>query len=600
MRCLILNLALLFASPVYAVSFAGGDLDISFDTTVSYGLISRLQPPAAELIGIANGGRAYSVNGDDGNLNYSGTGLVSSTLKLTGELKINNRDLGLFLRGSGFRDTRSDSRSGGTDRTPLSADAIQLGGSDISLLGAYIWGDFTVDDMPFSLQIGKQVLGWGESTFIRNGINVTNPVDVSRLRLAGAEIKEGLIPVGIVSAALTVSDELSVEAYWQYDYQRTRIEPAGTYFSTNDFVGAGGSFVTLGFGGVADYIDPGSGLIPNPNSAVKALRAGDILPDQGDEYGIALRIYSPLLHDTEFGFYHIKYHSRLPVVNAVSAAPRAGMAAPGTPPLNNPALPAGYFISYPGGIHLYGLSFNTQLGASDWSLQGEYSFRQDAPLQVDDVELLAAALHFELLDAQCLPAFRGSCASQLGTFGTGVIVPGFIRRDISQLQITATGVFSNILAADQALLIGESAFTRVHGMPDKTKLRLDAPATNLPGNPATAAVLFSGNAGLISPARDFADASSWGYRLAGRLIYNNAVGAFNLLPYIAWRHDVAGNTPGPGGNFIAGFKQMTLGLAAEYQSTWRADLSYTGFFGAGRQNLLQDRDFMAFSISYAY
>ena len=45
---------------------------------------------------------------------------------------------------------------------------------------------------------------------------------------------------------------------------------------------------------------------------------------------------------------------------------------------------------------------------------------------------------------------------------------------------------------------------------------------------------------------------------------------------------------------------MTLGLGASYQSTWSADLSYTDFFGAGRYNLVNDRDFLALNIKYSF
>ena len=47
---------------------------------------------------------------------------------------------------------------------------------------------------------------------------------------------------------------------------------------------------------------------------------------------------------------------------------------------------ARYFLAYPEDIKLYGLSFNTTVGT--WAWQGEISHRQDAPLQIDDVELL--------------------------------------------------------------------------------------------------------------------------------------------------------------------------------------------------------------------
>ena len=591
----------------YSVTFEFGEVYGSWDTTATYGQTYRVQSREAELIGIANGGTAFSVNGDDGNLNYD-NGIVSNTVKFTSELEVNYRNFGTFVRVIGFKDTEADNITGDTVRTPLTDGSIKLSGENVSLLDAYVWGNFDIGNMPLTVRVGEQVLSWGESTFIQNSINVINPVDVSKLRTPGAELKEALTPVGIVSASLGVTDNVSLEAYWQYDWERIEIDPAGTYFSTNDFVGAGGSFVAFGFGRCPDYFDFGAGLVSLPNfpagvcgalpgTGFSASRSADVRADQGDEYGVALRVYAPALNDTEFGFYHIKYHSRLPIINAISATPAAG-----SPPFNNPAAPATYFISYPEDIRLFGASFNTQIGTTGWALQGEYSFRKDAPLQVDENELLAAALHFEALDpGLCVPFFGGSCASQLGVFGDGVVVPGFIERDVSQFQITATNIFSNIFKAEQGVLLGEFAITRVHDMPSENELRLEAAGTSLPGNAVTAAALsFAGGVLIPQETNDFADATSWGYRVVGRLTYNNVIGAINLSPRIGWRHDVRGNTPGPGGNFIEGFKQVTFGLAADYQNTWKADLSYTSFFGAGSQNLLQDRDFAAVSISYSF
>ncbi|CAM5189499.1 hypothetical protein ALON55S_05737 [Alishewanella longhuensis] len=42
-------------------------------------------------------------------------------------------------------------------------------------------------------------------------------------------------------------------------------------------------------------------------------------------------------------------------------------------------------LEYPEDIKLYGASFNTNLGTT--SVAGEFSFRQDEPLQIDDVEI---------------------------------------------------------------------------------------------------------------------------------------------------------------------------------------------------------------------
>ena len=555
------------AGVVQAVDFKRGELYGSFDTTASYGQTYRMQSRAAELIGIANGGTAFSVNGDDGNLNYD-SGLVSSTLKFTSELELHYRNFGAFVRATGFKDQLSDDPND-TERTPLSHEAIELVGEDLKLLDAYVWAGFDLGKMPFDIRVGRQVLSWGESTFIQNSINAINPVDVSKLRVPGAELKEALLPVGMVSAALGLSANLSLEAFYEYDYQRVLIDPPGSYFSTNDFVGNGGTFV----------VAAGAGTFPDlpPIPGTFATRAPDDRPDEGGQYGIAFRVFSPLLNDTEFGFYHINYHSRLPIINGVISPTGFGLAR------------SQYKISYPEDIQLYGLSFNTQLGTTGWALQGEYSFRDDVPLQIDDVEILAATINVGIPSQ--IPG-AGPFA-----FAPGELVPGFIRRDISQLQMTASRVFGPMLKANQAILVGEFAVTHVHNIPSKNILLLEGPGTNLTGNPANRP--FLGHPFVESQDR-FADATSWGYRIVGRLDYNNVVGSINLSPRVEWRHDVTGNSPGPGGNFIEGNKVITVGVGASYQNAWQADLSYTSFFGAGSQNLFQDHDFMVFSLGYSF
>jgi hypothetical protein len=99
----------------------------------------------------------------------------------------------------------------------------------------------------------------------------------------------------------------------------------------------------------------------------------------------------------------------------------------------------------------------------------------------------------------------------------------------------------------------------------------------------------------------FATAFSWGYRLVVAPTYNNVFGTpWSMTPRLAFNHDVQGVSPGPGGNFIAGRKQATVGLQFNYLAQWRLDFAYTNFFGAGINNLLGDRDFVSGSISYSF
>ena len=204
-------LAMLCGTPAAAFQFDLGEVQGSLDSTLSYGMSWRLDEPDKDLIGLREGGRAYSANFDDGNLNYDDGDLISSTAKITSELALDYKDVGLFLRGSAFYDFENE--DGDRARTELRDEALDLVGSDADLLDAYIWGNFELAEMPGQVRVGDQVLSWGESTFIQNGINVINPFDVSKLRVPGAELKEGLVPVGMVSASISPTENLTFEAF---------------------------------------------------------------------------------------------------------------------------------------------------------------------------------------------------------------------------------------------------------------------------------------------------------------------------------------------------------------------------------------------------
>lgn len=609
-------ISVLFSTPAQSFVFSKGDLKGSLDTTLSYGAAWRVQDRDSSLIGLASGGTAFSVNVDDGNLNYD-KGLVSHVVQVTSELDLNYRNAGAFIRGSAFYDFENENSS--RERTPLSEEALELVGSDIDLLDAYVWTQFDVIDRPAQIRIGEQVVSWGESTFIQNSINIINPVDVSKLRVPGAELREALLPEGMAWTSLGITTNTNLEGFYLYDYDDTEIDPPGSYFSTNDFVGDGGNQVFLGFGSISDLgtqLPPALGGFDPDFLAVS--RAPDRRPDDSGQYGVALKVFAPALNDTEFGFYFINYHSRLPLISARTGTAAGLAAANATFPALvregvNPATAAAvatdiyastarYFVEFPEDIKLFGISFNTTLPRSGIALQGEVSHRWDMPLQIDDVEILFAALSPLGFNS----AFKDN---QIGIVIPDSEVSGFIRRNVTQVQATATQLFGPRFGADQFVLVGEVGVTHVHDMPAKASLRLQAPGTFTSGNPNQAVApgvdpafpLGGAHAGKPAESADnFADATSWGYRLVGRLIYNNAIGAITLSPRIGWQHDVNGTSPQPAGPFLEGRKTITLGLGASYLNTWSADLSYTNFFGAGRHNLLNDRDFVEFSIKYAF
>jgi hypothetical protein len=679
------TIASMVSFSAYSVDFESGDWSASVDTTATTGMGWRVENQDKAIIGLSGDpvlpgplalpgagssitGTAFSENSDDGNQNFN-EGTISKLGKFTTEIELDNKNgFGIFTRFYGFKDWENDSAG---NRTELGDKADRLVTENFVLQDLYLWGDFNMGKMPASIRVGKQVLSWGESTFIQNGINVINPFDVSKLRTPGSKIRDALVPVGMVTASVSPTDDLSLEGFYSYSWRRTQIEPVGSYFSTNDFVGDDGRKVMLGFGGAAFgtgfigsdrgtsfgaltpfiNIDLGAGAGFVPGSAPNALagfepdflgvlRAPDDRPGNGGEFGFAFRYFAENLNSTEFGLFFINHHSRTPIISAITGtaqgaadATAAAIGIAGIPGVIPPpvgatfaaltaalgsaaaaaaALPsiasavatdqyartANYLIEYPEDIQRVGLSFNTELQKSGVALQGEYTFIHDAPLQVDDVELLFRALCplAALNPAVAVNQLDPGCTNTT----TDQYLPGFIERNVSQVQVTATKVLGPVIGANTGVLIGEVGVTHVHNMPNKSDLRLNGPGTFTSGDPfqATAAGAHAGKA--AENADNFADATSWGIRMAGRLTYNNAIGAVNLSPRFAFSQDISGITPGPGGNFVEGRRAVTVGVGADYQNSWAADLSYTSFQGAGRYNLMNDRDFAAFNVNYSF
>ena len=606
---------------------------------------------------------------------------------------MNFKGAGVFVRASALYDDAADD----TQRTPLSEPSEDLVVSYGRLLDAFFYTKFNLGSMGAELRLGRQAVSWGESTFIQNGINVINHFDVAALRVPGSEIKEAFLPQEMVNFSVQFNDALSAQAIYISDWNATVPEPAGSYFSNNDFAPTGGSKVVLGFGSFSDqgvdFRPLGGPLISNFQTVN---RLATVEPDDDGQYGFNLKYYaSGLNNGTEFGLFFLNYHSRLPLIsgrtgtqqgigsafgalNSVGAAAQAiaaglpvnaaiataaqlgvsrSAAAGGTLDLatatqyatiganthlaggdvagqasniatHEYALSAGYFTEYPEDIKLIGLSFNTQLQWGGIALQGEVAYRQDVPLQFDDVELLFAALTpFE----QGIAALRGtplptSCpegvpaaatlthCGQLGGFGLDQIVPGWDVYDTYQAQFTATKTIANVLKASQMVIVAEAGVTHIPDMPDKLTggpndrgLRFNGPATNVSGNfelrgrhcpTISAADCLALN--LVEPQNRFADATSYGYRIAGRLEYPGLMGPWNVLPRFNWQHDVSGTTPGPGGNFVEGRYGLTLGVAANLQAKWEIDMAWTKFGGAGRFNDLNDRDYVAATLKFSF
>lgn len=606
-------------STAHAFPFTLGPVDGSVDTTVSIGTILRMEDADPALIGVANGGTARSVNDDDGNLLYSKGDVVSTVAKATQDLSLRYRDYGLFTRYSYFYDAEY------SDNDALGPRANDRLGSDAQLLDLFVYGRFDVAERGVNFRLGRQVISWGESTFIQNGINVINPIDVARIRAPGSELKEALLPISALSLSTTLTDSLSAELVWLLSYDEVRIDPRRSFFSSNDFISDDGEKAFVGFGRRSDDNDPPeTAAMGSPTAQQWVARD----PDRGidgerEEYGLALRYYAEALNNTEFGLYYLRYHSRLPLISGIR-----GGANPSNPRGASIYVPDGsggfvtaqgdtrYFVLRPEGIQLYGLSFNTS-GPYGTAIQGEYSYRPNLPVQLAATELLLGALG--------LPNQAGLNPAN----APGTEASGFDRLNAHQLQTTVTKAFGPSFGAQQFLVLGEVGYNRID-LPDDGRL-FNGPGASLPSCRNPQAVLV-GTAGGSCQSEGYATRSSWGYRAVSRLDYENVIGAVSLSPRLVYSHDVNGVGP----NFNQGTRALSVGLGLNFLQAWQADIGYTAFSGgrtyagsdpvppgtvppgapggtppvagapgsspafATSANPSKDRDFLSISVSYAF
>ncbi|MDR3415501.1 MAG: DUF1302 domain-containing protein [Nevskia sp.] len=619
--------------PAMAFKFDfGGGYAGAFDSTVSYGLQMRMQNRACGLIARDNGGcasltaplpeasqDAYFLNADDGDQNYNKYDLFSEVIKGTHELQLKMPDDWSFF---GRVSELYDFRIGETERTPLADEARRFSVYNFQPLDAYVNKDFDWFGHNARVRVGWQVLSWGEDIFVLGGINSTNAIDVRRSHVAGTQVKEILRPAPMISLNSDLIEHWGMEAYYQWHWNSFLLDPTGTYFSSADPVGKGNNgaiFIptsAINAGLAANPIAKpllGLGLIrPAPTGTVgdsggtrlsaqqlesakyvsprlikgfstggpistavatllvdAALGTGTAIPlasDRGGsnhgQYGLNLR-YRPEWVDASFGFYYERYNSKIPFVSyTVNSAYKT----------DNPAS-AAYRIEYPGGIDLFGASYNTNLAG--WAFGGELSWRPRDAVAIDP-----SVPSGTIADSAPYACVNG------GGEAAGKYCRGWVDRSKLQLQQSALQIFSptegfggwvlTTLGASEGYFLGELG------------------ATDYPGLDRLGGVPWS------LPAYALPDKFSAGYTFESQITYPNVMNlGFDWLPQIDWSQGVIGNTP----NALPwqeGAKAATFTLNLNRHNIITAALAYSWFWGGGTQNQTSDRDYLSFTLAYNF
>jgi len=537
-------------------------------------------PPAAEDIALqtANGvlnGRLY--NSDDGNLNVGKGDFYSVLVEGSHDLDVSFRNYGAFVRVLYFYDAIgiTNFESYVPRRTPLADDArwrrnlVEGGvvGVDFRLLDAYAYGMWDVLDRNVELRFGNQVINWGEEYFTQGGIKVTNALDVTKLRTAGSELRNGLVPAPIIRLSTDVIGALTFEGYYQFDWHATQVDPTGTFFGINDMVGRGAEaqFTVEDPGTLGRSVDEilNDALVPgflNGGSPFLGVRE----PSSQGQWGAALRYYFDGI-ETELGLYYVRFHDKLPTVSFVGD---------GVAPTE-----VKYFIEYPEGINLVGGSFNTTLFGV--AVGGELSYRQNQPLPVSD----AYQRLFFYSNPRGVGESSGSVerkkimaiANMLWVPGPGTPIVGEVLRWIGAEDLAFVG---EIGVAHYPTLDPDHQYAPPNAVVPTITSPIDQNDVWITYRPS---------------------ATSAGYNLRLSATYSRLFGsAITFTPSFSWRHDISGISPDAGVQYTTGRMDLAVGLEFDYQNRWKGILTYSNSLGGGAANVWNDRDFAQFTISYAF
>ncbi|MDM0032412.1 DUF1302 domain-containing protein [Variovorax sp. J22P271] len=350
-----------------SIDLGNPDLTARWDNTLKYSNAFRLKDANPALIA------PTAANNDDGDRNFN-KGLISNRFDLFSEFDLVHRDgYGARLSGAAWYDSvynRSNDNpgfQGGAFPNQVSVPYNEfteatrnLHGRKAEVLDAFVFGKFDLGQSTASVRVGQHSQLYGETLFYGvNGIAAAQaPVDVIKLlSVPGTQFKEAIMPVPQASGQVQINSNVSVGAYYQFQFKPNRLPAVGSYFSQSDALQDGGERLLLGPLGSAPRLE-------------------DRDAKNSGQGGIQLKWR---LDETDLGFYAVRFHEKTPqLVSNIAFNP-----------IINAPLPASYRLVYHEGITAFGVSASRSFGNFNFAAEGSIRNNQDlASAQAADLSAL--------------------------------------------------------------------------------------------------------------------------------------------------------------------------------------------------------------------
>jgi hypothetical protein len=326
-----------------------------WDHTLKYSSTWRLRDPSPGLTQ-----QPAAANLDDGNRNFK-KGLISSRLDVLSELDlVYRKNYGLRISAAAWYDQVYNRRNdnpglagGAAPNQQSTADNVfsdatrRLHGRQVELLDAFIFGGVELGSSKLNLRLGSHTIQWGESLFFGDNAIAGGmaPSDVIKLNsVPGTQFKEALIPVPQLSAQLRLNRRLSLGAYYQFSWRKSRLPAVGSYFSNSDTFSSG-----------AETILTGDGM---------ASRLADRKPKSSGQGGLQLRYQTG---GTDYGIYLIRFHSKSGQVVPVLSSNGPG------------GVIEHFYQAYHEGVSAFGASASRNFGSANLAIEASLRRNQDLP-----------------------------------------------------------------------------------------------------------------------------------------------------------------------------------------------------------------------------
>nr|WP_258234549.1 DUF1302 domain-containing protein [Cupriavidus pinatubonensis] len=584
--------ALCWAAGAQAFEIKGDTIYGSFDSQITAGLAMRAHGIDCQRVGDPNTSgcdgsvnTAQFANMDNGNLNYKKGDLYAGYVKGAHELLLNfPEDVKFMVRGTWLYDMAASH----TERSDLTKDAFNQVARDTRLLDLWVSKGFDLGEERARVRLGNQVVNWGESIFGLGGINSTNALDIQKLLVPGTQLKEAVLPAPMLSFATGLGHGLNMEAYYQFQWNGSRLPPVGSYFSTSDNIGRGMEPFNIStqnpnFAGtdattiarshdqgaiqtVQNGINQGAFAGPPFNTFGIPFDRNGKARSQG-QYGLALH-YKPPGTQLDLGAYVMNYHDKTPNMSALSSNV--------------------LHVSYLEDRKLYGVSANFPVG--EWAVGWELSYRPH-----DAVSLSACYGPNGPLDA-------------ITNGVTGVDCQQWIDQKRFQMHLTgilaitpssSAGLILRGLGADAAAFTHELVAIYFPGVNSNSRYFRTVNGQQVMQAPAPGLMPWmdnSTNATLGYPIAAAKGTSlSMGYTADFNWTYDGTlIPGWQVTPGVTLSWSLMGYTPTTMANYMQGAKSANLYVLFNQNPTkWQAGINYTLYWGGNvLAQPLGDRNFV--------